>query len=182
MTTRFWALSLLLVACATDGDDTPVVGADTGTAETGDPTATDSGSETDVPEDTGGTATTATLTGVIDRSTEPASGGVGDLYVVVMDENPMTGGGNAIGAVIVENVDFSGSGASVTYTISDIPPSSTELYVTAFLDDNGTASEEDPGPDQGDLVAMEGISFPTITLDAARTYELDLTLSLSMPF
>lgn len=140
-------------------------------------------------QDTGATvdtsdtaATTATLHGVIDRSTEPAAGGIGNLYVVVMDENPMTGGGNAVGAVVIDNTDFTGADATYSYTITDIPPSTTELFVTAFLDDNSSADADNPGPDQGDLVAMEGISFPTVVMDQAATYEMDITLSLSMPF
>jgi hypothetical protein len=124
----------------------------------------------------------ATLTGTVDAAAQPSAGGLGDLYVVVMDDNPINGGGNMVGGQIIENVNFATPAASYGYTISDIPPSSTTLYVTAFLDDNGNANPGAPQPDKGDLVAMQGISFPTIVIDQANDYALDLTLSIAMPF
>ncbi|MCO4746878.1 MAG: hypothetical protein KC912_18925 [Proteobacteria bacterium] len=172
-------LLFFLAACssaepvtATDTDSSASV--DTGETQTGD---TDTGSSAD-----SGSSSTASLSGTIDRSAEPSNGGVGHLYVVVMEENPMTGGGDALGAVIIENADFTSSGASYDYTISGIEPGTAEVFVTAFLDDNANADATEPGPDMGDLVSMEGVSFPSIVIDQATAYDLDLTLSFSMPF
>ena len=68
------------------------------------------------------------------------------------------------------------------YEILDVSPSGKQLFVTAFLDDDGNADPSNPEPSRGDLVAMEGISFPKVVMDQPQPYALDLTLNIAMPF
>lgn len=140
-----------------------------------------------MPVDMGGNATTATLRGTVTRSTQPQNGGVGGLYVAIFERNPLTDMANPglVGRTLIENADMSAPGASYTYEIPNIPPRAGAYYITAFLDDNNTVDVNNPdtaGPDRGDLVSLNGFSFPTVTVSEPGEKTFDIDLNLAMPF
>ncbi len=129
----------------------------------------------------------ATLRGTIIRgvepSTNPAGDARGDIYVAVLTADPIFDRANAqlVGQALLEDVDLAPQGASVTYTISNIPPRAQPYWVATFLDDNGNATVDDPAPDRGDLLQLNGISIPQVTINAAEV-TWDVTLNSVLPF
>ena len=90
-----------------------------------------------------------------------------------------------VGNALLEDVDLSAAGASVAYAIDGIPPRAEDYYVIAFLDDNGNVDTSDPssaGPDRGDLVSLNGVSTPKVSLPTAGDHTHDIDLNLVMPF
>lgn len=129
--------------------------------------------------------TLASMAGNVTRSAEPAAGGRGNLYIAVLDADPVTsfGSANLVAMAVIESVDMSASGVSIPYRIDNIPLRAQAYYVNAFLDDNNNAAAGDrPGPDRGDLVSLNGFSSPTITLSTAGEKTLNIVLSSRMPF
>jgi hypothetical protein len=158
-------------------DDAAVVVADDAFAP-----GLDAGAVVDAPSAGGGS-----ITGHVTRSAMPAAGGRGHLYVAVFTTDPVLDrmGARNVANARVEDVDMSGSGVSVPYTVSGIPPRAEPYYVTAFLDDNHTVDATDPanaGPDRGDLVALDGFSSVQVSVPDARPVSLDLDLNFNLPF
>jgi hypothetical protein len=117
------------------------------------------------------------------------AGGRGNLYIAVFTEDPVTMGAGAtpVANLRLDAVDMSADGASIPYTMPGIPPRAEPYFVTAFLDDNGTASTSDPsmaGPDRGDLVTIDAASFgsPRVTVASATTVNFDIVLNFNLPF
>lgn len=127
----------------------------------------------------------ATMSGVVTRSTEPRNGGVGDLYVAVFDDDPITGGGQLVASAIIEDVDMNPPGVSIAYEVTMIPLREEAYYYTAFLDDNNTVDQSDPnnaGPDKDDLIHFPNFSIPQRQFNTAMEYQIDLDLNLAVPF
>jgi len=129
----------------------------------------------------------ATLTGTITRSAAPAAGGRGSLYIAIFDVDPVMNRDSAmlIASARLEDVDMSGDGASVSYTVPGIPPRAEPYFVTAFLDDNMTVVATDPtmaGPDRGDLIAIMGFASPSVAVTTATEVVFDLDLNFNLPF
>jgi hypothetical protein len=154
--------------------------------------------DTSVSEDTTpdvAPPTGAVLTGVVSRSGDPArdGDGIGNLYIAVLDSNPLAGFGggggpapNAVGVQLIENADLSSTSTRLAYRIEGIPPRAEAYYISAFLDDDGNA---EPGagaePDRGDLLNLESLlppALPTLVMDAASGYEYDIDLNQTRPF
>ncbi len=163
------------------GEDTTVV-EDTTVTDT---TVTD----TTVTEDTTVVAG-ATLAGTITRSANPERGadGIGNVYVAVLDSNPLGFGGGTpttVAVQLIENVDLSAAGASVDYRITGIPTRSEPYYISAFLDDDGNAGLDAPGPDAGDLLNLESPlppSIPTLAITEEIEYTFPIDLNFARPF
>ena len=115
---------------------------------------------------------------------DPQSGGIGHIYIAVFTDDPVwaTDSADVAGLALLTDVDFSGGSAEVAYEITDIEPRDGEYYLVAFLDDNGTATDADPSPDQGDLFTFETMGVPTVDLPEPGEYEVDLVLNAVMPF
>lgn len=128
----------------------------------------------------------ASLTGKVQRKplTKPQNGGKGDVYVAVFDRDPVLDRENAkvVGQVIVADADMTADTASVAYTIEGLPPRAEPYAIVAFLDDNHTASGATPGPDKGDLVSLDGIAAPKVTVSKAGVTTFDLALNAVLPF
>ena len=139
----------------------------------------------DIWHDDGDTEpTTATLMGTVTRTADPQSGGIGHIYIAVFTDDPVwaTDSADVAGLTLLADVDFSSGDAEVAYEITDIEPRNGEYYLVAFLDDNGTATDADPSPDQGDLFTFETAGVPTVDLPEPGEYEVDLVLNAVMPF
>ncbi|MFB6352024.1 MAG: hypothetical protein ABEN55_01975 [Bradymonadaceae bacterium] len=184
------------------GRDTGTDRADTGgsdTSTTGDTIADTTASDTEVSDTsvadadtstTSDTGPTAALTGTITREsgTEPEEDGKGNLYIAVMDREPISNqdSAKAVAYKLIKNTDFSSASASVDYTITGIPTRTDKYYLTAFLDDDGTASGQGPseaGPDTGDLVALKSTVPPesySKALTKPQEYTLDMALNFKM--
>ncbi|MGZ3449394.1 MAG: hypothetical protein ACXWUG_25270 [Polyangiales bacterium] len=196
-------LTIALVACGGTSDDSnPVTSPPDGaTGDTGVVLDTGSGplAETGVvadtdPGDAGSSdsavdsacTTCAKLTGKVLRKalTKPQNGGKGDVYVAVFDHDPVTDRASAkvVGQTIVHDADMTADTAAVPYTIDAIPARSDPYFVIAFLDDNHTAKAAAPGPDKGDLVSLDGLASPKVTLASATAVTLDLPLNTVLPF
>ena len=161
----------------------------------GDMSADDGGTDNDVAgdvtedptEDNGQPDATgfASLSGNVTRSMEPANGGVGTLYIIVLERNPISSPGTRfLGFTTIANADMSEAEASIEYAIEDIPISSDEYHILAFLDDDNNARTVYPLPEDPDLVAIEGVggvSLPTVVMDEARAFTLDIVLNLTYP-
>lgn len=186
----------LLLSSAPERPEGP--GEETGSTDAGSDTATDQDASADTS--TGQDVTTdpsadadvdetprfATLSGNVSRSTDPKNGGVGPLYIAVLERNPITSPGTDIlGVDVVPSADLSESDASVPYSVEGIPVSDEPYFVLAFLDDDSNASTVYPTPNKPDLIAIVagvGVTLPTITLAEEGDYELDLVLNLEYPF
>ncbi|GAB4202418.1 MAG: hypothetical protein OHK0013_15680 [Sandaracinaceae bacterium] len=132
-------------------------------------------------------AEAGSITGHVTRTAMPAAGGRGHLYIAVFTADPVldrTGARNVANAR-VDDVDMSAPGARIPYVVTGIPPRAEPYFVTAFLDDNRTVDASDPssaGPDRGDLVALDGLGSPRVTVPDTRPVTFDLVLNFNLPF
>lgn len=130
------------------------------------------------------------LVGVVKRqaSASPEEDGVGNLYIAMFDKDPISNRESAqlVGFQLIEDADLADASNEVAYRIEGITPRADEYYVTAFLDDDGTADTSNPeqaGPDGGDLVAVDSFfppSSPKVTVDAATEVSFDVVLNFNM--
>ena len=178
----------LLLSSAPERPDE--LGADAGVSDTGVDVSPDQRDQAnpDVPADSGQDVEPqlASLVGNVSRSAEPQNGGVGPIYIAVLESNPLINPGSDImGVDFIASADLSSSDASVPYSIEDIPVSDEPYFILAFLDDDNNAGTVYPTPRSPDLIAAEiltGVSLPTIELSEAREYELDIVLTVVYPF
>lgn len=138
------------------------------------------GSDRDAAAPAGG----GSLVGSIRRTAEPRAGGVGHVYVAVFDRDPVLNRDDAVlvGRALVEDADLRAPDATVSYRVNEVPPRAEPYFVTAFLDDNGTVDAANPGPDRGDLVSLDGLASPSVTVDRAGDVPFDIVLNANLPF
>ena len=132
-------------------------------------------------------STEATLAGWITRSAAPRAGGRGSVYVALFDRDPvlMRDSAMRVAETVIDDADFSSNSARYEYQVSGIPPRPEPYFIIAFLDDNGTVDPSTPslaGPDRGDLVSLEGLSSPQVTIATPDRMSMDLDLNFSLPF
>lgn len=132
-------------------------------------------------------APTATLSGDVVRTTEPKAGGVGNLFIAVFESDPVVSMRTAapVGQALVSDADMSADDAAIAYEVVGIPVRPEPYFIVAFLDDNGNATVDDPaaaGPDRGDLVSLQGLASPSVSLDHAGVTTYDIVLNIAMPF
>lgn len=179
---------LLLTAAAlsqaTSGCTQPELPADHQPPDAAAPSA-DAAAPPDLPSSCTPTSC-ATVQGVVRRKAgvRPQNGGKGSLYISVMDGDPVLGGGSvrSIAVQVVPNVDLNPDTAAVPYQLLDVPLRKEPYFVVAFLDDNGTVNQDKPGPDKGDLLSLEGLAAPKLTIDKPGTLDYDITLTTYLPF
>ena len=85
---------------------------------------------------------------------------------------------------MIEGADLRAADAVVPYEIQGVPPRAAPYFMSAFFDDNQDADPA-PGaakPDRGDLVTMDGLGSPKVTLDTPGATTFDLVLSFALPF
>ena len=127
----------------------------------------------------------ATLSGTVSRTATIQEDGQGDLYVALFDSNPVSLDDSVtptlVGRAILLTQDLVADDAAVDYLIEDVPPRSEPYFVITFFDDNGTTSDEDPSPDKGDLVSLDGFSAFQVLMDTPEHFEHDLVLNAVMP-
>jgi hypothetical protein len=100
----------------------------------------------------------------------------GTVYLGVLAENPMANPDQIpIASAILPAVSLSGD-ATASYEIPDVPVGS--WYLSAFMDDDGSAEPTNPGPAAGDPVAFTSQAVP---VEADQATWVDLTFSLRMP-
>lgn len=197
-------LALLATACGGSSSETttPSSGTDAGLPPTDSSSASDLGPQADTSSPTdsasppseaavdaasdGPCATCATLTGKVLRKplTKPQHGGKGNVYVAVFDSDPVTNSASAklVAQTLIPDADMTSDTASVPYTVAGIPTRAEAYSVIAFLDDDHDASGTSPGPNKGDLVSLDGLAAPKVTLSTPTSTTLDLPLSAAMPF
>jgi len=184
MTTRcafLWTLATAVAACGANADD--------GDDEVGDaPGSPDAGPDAaPIEADAGGDPTMGALVGHVTRTVEPMNGGQGDLLIAVFTKDPISDQANAmvVAQARLADVDMTSPTASIAYEVVDIPPRAEPYFVIAFLDDNHTTSSTDPTtarPDKGDLVSLNGIAVPKVTVAAPGGVAHDIALTIAMPF
>lgn len=162
---------LATAACDTNGESAP----DSPDAATPDPRVDASSSQL------------ATVSGGISRSAQPMGDARGHIYVALFDRDPVANMDTAqvIARALLESADLSAPGASVAYSLMDVPARAEDYFLVAFLDDNGNvdpASPDDAGPDRGDLVSLDGIAAPKLEVSSAGTISHDVVLNSVLPF
>jgi hypothetical protein len=101
-----------------------------------------------------------------------------------MDGDPVLSGGkvNPLAVQIIPGVDMNPDDVAIPYKLLDVPVRKEPSFIVAFLDDNGTVNSDKPGPDKGDLLSLEGLSAPKITVDQPGPQSYDITLNTYLPF
>lgn len=130
------------------------------------------------------------LVGKITRTVQPKNGGVGPVFVALFEKNPITSSTSGADPGLVafqriENVNFTDPATAVPFRLEAIPPRPEPYFIIAFLDDNmsaDTAMPETAGPDRDDLVSLNGIGTPKVTINAPGESMLDLVLNIAMIF
>ncbi|MGB0591171.1 MAG: hypothetical protein ACPGU1_15960 [Myxococcota bacterium] len=127
----------------------------------------------------------ASLSGTVSRTASIQEDGQGDLYVALFDSNPVSMDPTVepvlVGRAILFTQDLVAEDAVVDYLIEEVPPRSEPYFVITFFDDNGTTTDDDPSPDKGDLVSLDGFSAFEVVMDTAEHFEHDLVLNAVMP-
>jgi hypothetical protein len=119
------------------------------------------------------------------RTADIQEDGKGDLYVAVFTQNPVDL--NApddllpVAQVLIEDIDFNIASSGAPYVLEGIEPQNQPFFAIAFFDDNDNLDPNDPGPDKGDLVSLDGLSGIEIYIDQPGDYSLDLELNAVMP-
>ncbi|MDX2089835.1 MAG: hypothetical protein SFX73_18410 [Kofleriaceae bacterium] len=130
-------------------------------------------------------STTATVSGSLRRTVQPMGDARGSIYVAMFDRDPVLerDAAQVVGQTVLTDADLSGEGASMTYTLSGVPVRAAKYYLVAFLDDNTSVSDPSAaGPDRGDLVSLDGLAAPRLTVANAGTMTFDVNLNTVMPF
>ena len=171
------AIPLWLFSSGCAKQDAPI---DDGPADLTPVPPTDGGS---LGQDLSNTATRTALFGSVTRTAKPMNGGKGNLYVAVFEGNPVVDAKNArlLGQKLIPDVDFTDMSVSIPYRIDGILAAQRPTQVLAFLDDNHTASTQQPGPDAGDLVTLEGLGGIKVTLMPDQDNSRDLVLNAIIP-
>ncbi len=125
--------------------------------------------------------------GTIARSAMPDGDATGNVFVALFDRDPVSNMSTAqvVGQVMIENANLAAAGATVAYVLDDVPMRPEEYFMIAFLDDNGNVDLSNPdgaGPDRGDLVSLNGVSAPRVTVATPGDHTHDIDLNLVMPF
>ena len=161
-----------------DADDDTV--ADDDTAPDDDTTTDD-----DTVGDDDSVPTFAARSGTVTRPTAPSVDGVGPLYVVVLDDNPLINPGTAQrGFTLISGADMTDGAAPIPYAIADVPTRPQPYFVLAFLDDDESASTIYPTPGSGDLVGYVSNPLPgppTVDLSVEGDQVLNIVLNVAMP-
>lgn len=129
----------------------------------------------------------ASVNGTVRRTAQPDGDAKGSIYLAIFDNDPVLDRDNAhvVARSVIADADMSASDAMVTYEITDVPLRATKYYFVGFLDDNANVNLDDPasaGPDKGDLVSLDGLAAPTLTLATAGAVTFDVTLNTVLPF
>lgn len=171
---------------ATDADDATAGSSTTDqTAATDGSTTDDSttdGSTTDGSGDTGPGALYE-VAGVFGRDASTTiwegNDGVGNVYLVAL--SACEEGATELGFATIEEADLADATARIPFVMSEIPEG--EIYISGFLDDNGNADSEAPGPDIGDIVMAAGVMMgcANVTLDGDVS-EQEVLLNFTLPF
>ena len=168
----------IVVGCSAETTSLPAPGPDAAIEPDG-----DGNPEPPPPTDPTPAPDNATLIGVVTRSTHPRAGGVGDLFIGVFEDDPVLSSDDAtaVATLKIDDADMSADDAAIPYSIPGIRPRGEPYFVSAFLDDNGNSSA-DQAPDRGDLVTLDGLGSPEVTVDVAGEVEYEIVLNAAMPF
>ena len=150
------------------------------------PTATATSTFTATPTSTA-TATQTPLSGVgtlaltfridtdwMDAMSEPAVGPVwGDLFLGsdVTNLGP-NAGAEAVGSVYIEQVDLTPGGGPTAILITTEPLPAGEVAFLGFMDSDGNADPDAPGPDRKDPVTFPADNRFTVRPDQETTVEV----------
>lgn len=100
-----------------------------------------------------------------------ADGQAGDLYISVFEVDPIQNRNEdtlPVASLTIRNVELGAEGSQVSFVLSEIPTRTEPYVLTAVFDANQNLAQLDPpGPDDGDLVALQGIKSPEIVVNAA---------------
>ena len=134
----------------------------------------------DTQIDTGEEKEKASMGGIITRSVAPSGDGVGELVVMVFEDDPMQNTSTPPVAWVSMDADFSEDDSEVAYRVDQVPPRDEPYSIIVFLDDDLSGSAS--GPSSGDLVAMEAMmSFPQVTISESKDYEASFELNFGLP-
>lgn len=133
--------------------------------------------------------TGATVTGSVRRTAQPSSSGDarGSIYIAIFDRDPVIerDAAQVVARTVLADADLTATTTSLPYTLPNVPPRASKYYVVGFLDDNGNvdlSSSSDAGPDKGDLVSLDGLASPKLSLATADAVTFDVTLNTVLPF
>ncbi|CAN5900243.1 hypothetical protein BH11MYX2_BH11MYX2_35440 [soil metagenome] len=131
----------------------------------------------------------ATVSGSVRRTAQPGSGGDarGPIYIAIFDQDPIINRDTAqvIARTVIDNADLSAPNATVSYTLDAVPVRAMKYYFVGFLDDNANVdpmNAANAGPDKGDLVSLDGLASPTLTLATPTAATFDVNLNTMLPF
>ena len=131
----------------------------------------------------------ATVSGSVRRTAQPQSTGDarGPIYIAIFDQDPVINRDTAqvVARTVIDNADLSAPNATASYMLENVPVRATKYYFVGFLDDNASVDATNPekaGPDKGDLVSLDGLASPKITLATAGASTYDVTLNTVLPF
>lgn len=130
---------------------------------------------------------TYSVSGTVSRSVEPGYGGDGrgTLYIALVHTCPTSTDDDAepVAAASVDNADLSSPGATVAFTLSNVPTGTYQL--NAFLDDvtSSGSMTGSPFPGKGDMVAFDGLSAQctAVEVQGIDVQGASFTLNMVMP-
>jgi len=127
----------------------------------------------------------ATVEGVVKRKSGvlPQHGGKGPLFLSIMDGDPVFGGSPRLIAVqMIADVDLNPDNTMIPYRLTNVPIRKEAYSLMAFLDDNHTVTAQSSAPDKGDLISLDGLAAPKVTVDRVGTITADIVLTNYLPF
>lgn len=117
------------------------------------------------------------LKGTLSRTASGSGDHVGDVYIMLFEEDPLTTSATPLFVEVLPQIDLSDPDTVLDYEVTGCPTSDAPLVLVAFLDDDGTGNT--PGP--GDLVDADGFVLPEVTLQDGVITEHDIVLRVSPP-
>ncbi len=160
-----------------------LVGCDAGEPTKG---AVDAQASIDVPPAIDGALGGGTLEGTVARTAQPMGDARGHVYVALFDKDPVINMASAqvIARVRLADADLASLGATVAYSLTNIPPRTADYFLLAFLDDNANVDpmSASAGPDRGDLVSLDGLAAPRVKVNGGGTQTENITLNSVLPF
>lgn len=122
----------------------------------------------------GGASGDGVLEGTISRTASGGGDNIGDIYLMLFEEDPQAGG-EPLTVDVLPEIDLSDPATVVSYRLEDLPTREEGHFLVAFLDDDGSGNMPDPN----DIIALDGFSLPRVVLRPDAETSLDLVLSFN---
>jgi hypothetical protein len=118
----------------------------------------------------------ATVRGHLRLDIDLPGDGVGDVNIFISETQPIPGIPPSAGqTLVIEDVELLQRGASLAFVLDDVAENEAPLFITSYLDDDGSGAQGGPTP--GDAISL----MSNVIIDGPGEFTFDIVFDLVMP-